>query len=48
VGLTYNPLPRWNGHGGLQAAARGQEFVANIENRGDAIEWLTKLFEEPA
>ena len=48
VGLTYNPLPRWNGHGGLQAAARGQEFVANIASRDDAVEWLTRLFEEPA
>ena len=48
VGLTYNPLPRWNCHGGLQAAARGQEFVANIGSRDDAVEWLTRLFDEPA
>lgn len=47
VGLTYNPLARWDGQGSLRAAARGQEFVANIKaRRDDALAWLSKLFEE--
>lgn len=47
VGLTYNPVNRWDGRGGLRAAARGQEFVANIESRReDAVRWLTHLFRD--
>jgi len=47
VGLTYNPVSRWDARGGLHAAARGQEFVATIETgRDDALEWLSRLFRE--
>lgn len=38
AGLTYHPLPRWSSSGSLKAAARGQEFVADIATRADALE----------
>ncbi|WP_332756876.1 hypothetical protein [Pseudomonas aeruginosa] len=44
TGLTYHPLPRWSSSGTLKAAARGQEFVADIATRADALEWLDQLF----
>ena len=43
TGLTYHPLPRWS-EDSLQSAARGQEFIADIDNRRDAVEWLMDLF----
>ncbi|EPI5388443.1 hypothetical protein ACS64U_004290 [Pseudomonas aeruginosa] len=44
TGLTYHPLPRWSSSGTLKAAARGQEFVADITNRADALAWLDQIF----
>ncbi len=44
VGMTYHPSNRWLGNGQLIAAARGQEFVADVGNRADAQAWLLSLF----
>lgn len=43
VGMSYHPAKRWQKNGRLDAAARGQEFVANIQDRADAREWLVNL-----
>ena len=43
-GLTYHPEKRWNPDNTLRAAARGQEFVADIGERPDALNWLARLF----
>lgn len=43
VGLSYHPDTRWLPDGHLRAAARGQEFVADIGNRADARNWLVSL-----
>lgn len=45
VGMTYHPANRWSADGGLRAASRGQEFIADIEGRVDAAVWLIRLFE---
>lgn len=47
-GMTFHPVPRWTESGSLQSAARGQEFVADIAGRTDALDWLTNLFDEHA
>lgn len=44
VSMTYHPPSRWLGNGVLTAAARGQEFVADVGERTDAQEWLLSLF----
>jgi len=44
VGMTYHPAQRWRGDGTLTAAARGQEFIADIHDRPDAADWLRMLF----
>lgn len=44
VGMTYHPPERWLGNGHLVAAARGQEFVADMGDRADARDWLISLF----
>ena len=44
VGLSYHLDPaRW-GRGTLQVVARGQEFVADINDNPDALAWLEELF----
>lgn len=43
TGLTYHPPERWNPDGTLRSAARGQEFVADIGNRQDAVDWLLRV-----
>lgn len=43
TGLTYHPPERWQGEGRLKSAARGQEFVADIEGRDDAASWIADL-----
>ena len=48
VGLTYHPLSRWTTDNELRTAARGQEFVADIGEREDALAWLVSLFTEEA
>jgi len=44
TGMTFHPLERWAESGTCRAAARGQEFIADIGERPDAIEWLDRLF----
>jgi hypothetical protein len=44
TGLTYHPEKRWNPDNTLRSAARGQEFIADIGERPDALDWLTRLF----
>ena len=46
TGMSYNPAERWSGMGTLRSAARGQEFVADIGDGKDAINWLGQLFED--
>ena len=46
VGMTYHPPARWQSPGRLQAAARGQEFVAPIGDRQDARQWLLTVLGE--
>lgn len=45
VGMTYHPEERWSEEGTVRTAARGQEFVADITGRQDALAWLRDLFE---
>ena len=44
TGMTYHPQERWDEQGRLQAASRGQEFIANMVERRDAVDWLLQLF----
>jgi hypothetical protein len=46
VGMTYHPYRRWLGDRRVSAAARGQEFIADIGERMDAAVWLRGLFGE--
>ena len=46
TGMTYHPLERWSESGLCRVAARGQEFVADIGERADAMEWLDRMFDE--
>jgi hypothetical protein len=48
VGMTYHPEGRWLSGGRLQSAARGQEFVADVSTRSDAIKWLSQMIFEHA
>ena len=43
TGMTYHPAERWNHDGTLRSAARGQEFVADVGDRQDAIDWLLQI-----
>lgn len=43
--MTYHPAERWNPDDTLRSAARGQEFVADIGERQDAIDWLLQVLE---
>ncbi|MHB9362247.1 Nmad3 family putative nucleotide modification protein [Mesorhizobium sp. LNJC403B00] len=40
TGMTYHPIKRWLGTGKLLSAGRGQEFIADIGSRPDALAWL--------
>lgn len=44
TGMSYHPSHRWSTDGRVTAAARGQEFVADIGARDDARAWLVELF----
>jgi hypothetical protein len=46
TGLTYHPAGRWNPNGTLRSAARGQEFVADIGEGRDALDWLLQVLWE--
>ncbi|MBN8957101.1 MAG: hypothetical protein J0H17_11110, partial [Rhizobiales bacterium] len=45
VGMTYHRDHSWNPNGTVTCAGRGQEFVAEIPRRTDALVWLNTLFE---
>ena len=47
TGMSYNPIGRWD-IDCVRTAARGQEFVADIGDRGDAAAWLNDLLSEVA
>lgn len=45
TGLTYHDqASRWEPHGRLRVAGRGQEFVADVGERSDVLDWLRWLF----
>jgi hypothetical protein len=44
TGFTYNPPGRFKPNGELRSPGRGQEFVADIAERHDALTWLHDLF----
>ena len=46
TGLTYHPDKRWNVDDTLRSAARGQEFIADLGDRTDALTWLGSLFNQ--
>ena len=48
TGLTYHPEKRWSPDNTLRSAARGQEFIADLGLRTDALDWLAKLFDGEA
>jgi len=43
TGMTYHPPARWLGSGRLKAAGRGQEFVAQVGDRRDAMSWVAEV-----
>ena len=45
VGMTYHPVQRWSPDNELRSAARGQEFIAAVGERADALAWLTTIFD---
>ena len=47
-GMTYHPDTRWLPGLLLQTAGRGQEFVADIGQRQDALAWVSRLLAEAA
>lgn len=48
TGMSYHKSERFGEDGTLRAAARGQEFVADVTGRADAVGWLRELVEERA
>ena len=47
TGLSYHGKPaRWLPGGRLQSVARGQEFVADIGEREDALEWTETIIRQ--
>lgn len=45
TGMTYHRADAFSDNGSLRAAARGQEFVADVTGRRDAVVWLRALIE---
>jgi len=45
TGMSYHKDEAFDEEGGLRAAARGQEFVADVTDRSDASQWLRELVE---
>lgn len=43
TGMTYHRPESWKPDGTVRSAARGQEFVADIGQRRDAVDWLIRL-----
>lgn len=48
TGMTFHKPEAFGEDGTLRAAARGQEFVAEVGDRADAIAWLSQLIEAEA
>ena len=47
TGLSYHDRPeRWLSGNRLQSVSRGQEFVSDIGQRGDAREWAARTIEQ--
>ena len=47
VGLSYHDKPeRWPAPGRLKSVARGQEFVADVGERDDALRWVEAIVAE--
>ena len=46
VGMTYHLDRSWQADGTVVCASRGQEFVAEIITRTDALHWLRRVFED--
>lgn len=44
TGLTYHATSRWQQDNLLQTVGKGQEFVTDISERSDALDWLENLF----
>lgn len=38
--MTYHPGPSWKADGTVMCTCRGQEFIAEIAGRSDALLWL--------
>jgi hypothetical protein len=47
-GLTYHPPVRWDRAGTVRAAAKGQEFVADVGEQRAALEWVRELMRDRA
>jgi hypothetical protein len=45
-GLTYHPEKRWSTDNTLRSAARGEEFIADIGERPEALAWLAQLLQD--
>jgi hypothetical protein len=43
TGMTFHKPASWLGGGLLRAASRGQEFVADVGGRRDALDWIGDL-----
>jgi hypothetical protein len=48
TGMSFHKPAAFDEDGTLRAAARGQEFVADVTGRGDALDWLRALIEAEA
>jgi len=46
TGLTYHRSSSWRDSTTLQTAARGQEFIADVGQRRDALTWLRQLLQD--
>ncbi|MFW6094707.1 MAG: hypothetical protein ACODAC_12095 [Pseudomonadota bacterium] len=45
-GMTYHPPARWLDDGTVMAAARGQEFVADVDDDPRAVDWIRRVLQE--
>jgi hypothetical protein len=46
TGMTYHPEHRWLDNLQVRSAARGQEFVADVAERPEAISWAKGVIEQ--
>jgi len=45
VGMTFHPQERWSLDNELRTAARGQEFIADVGEHADALNWLAQILD---